>query len=184
MNEALQIWISIGLTALLVAITGWYAWQTHRLAKTAGTSAKEAATASEAAQRSARAAELGLRIASLPLVWAAFAGPKGLQRQMLRITNAGYGPALNIRALIQSKDGSPHWERDIAHALAPGEPTREVPLDSSDVPLAVGIQAVVAIEYEDVLQTRYRFETPYQGHPETRLLRWEGESWVPILSPQ
>ena len=90
------LWVSIGVTAVLVCVTGYYAYQTRRIAKTSEDTAK-------AAMEQTRELQQQRISASQPVVWPAIVGWK-INRLDVDFENIGNGPALDIDIIVGSGD--------------------------------------------------------------------------------
>jgi len=82
------LWVSVGVTVVLVGITGYYAYQTRKIAR----ASEDAARAAVEQAQELRQQRIS---ASQPIVWPMIAGWK-IYRLEVDIENIGNGPALDI----------------------------------------------------------------------------------------
>lgn len=168
-------------TAVLVVVTIWYAWNTHRISKASARSATHSQQAAQAAQAAAQIAELDLRLRAAPIVTAHIVDTPQLGER-LEVTNVGTVAATNVKASVSTKDGTAYWQCHIADVLPPDQTSRSlVEVKRDDIPLYVGEPASLNLEYQHPAGHRYRFEQPFQGSMPARLLRWDADRWVPFL---
>ena len=86
------LWVSVGVTVVLVCITGYYAYQTRKIAKASENTAK-------AAMEQARELRQQRISASQPVVWPMIMG-WNIYRLEVVFENIGNGPALDIDIFI------------------------------------------------------------------------------------
>ncbi|MGA2670839.1 MAG: hypothetical protein ABSF21_05450 [Dehalococcoidia bacterium] len=90
------LWVSVGVTVVLVGITGYYACQTRKIAR----ASEDAARAAVEQAQELRQQRIS---ASQPIVWPMIAGWK-IYRLEVDIENIGNGPALDIDIFVGRGD--------------------------------------------------------------------------------
>ncbi len=178
------------LTVLLVLVTTWYAFDTHRLAESSKRAADAAEAAAEQANRAARAAELGVRVQALPILLPTIQRPDSGVEGRVTLQNLGPTVASNVTAFVGVPANPDTWRRSVPYPIEPTGPHESepratlVPMDLGVLPIAVDVDAVVGAEYQDPVGNRYRLEHTFQGPSTgtTRVLRRDGDQWVDFLS--
>jgi hypothetical protein len=174
------------LTAILVLVTAWYAFDTHRVAKASGRAADAAEAAAEAASRAVRTAELGVRLQALPILLPTIQRPDPGVAGKVTFKNRGPTVASNVTAFVGVPGNADTWRMSVPYPIEPHEAEPRatlVPMDLPVLPIALEADAVVGAEYQDPVGNRYRLEHTFQGPTTgtTRVLRWEADRWVGFL---
>lgn len=156
-------WALVGVTFILVLITGYYAWATYHISGSANESAEAARDSAEAAKesafssvRSAEAAERGLLAQIMPLVFGHQVRNMGQSPAEVRLFGFGNLPAFGVTAeILQASSDEPGKVGPLDHVKTnpEGEPFRIKPdgfTIEEDQPYRV------VVTYYDAMGTGYR----------------------------
>ncbi|MCY4652599.1 MAG: hypothetical protein OXC95_05480 [Dehalococcoidia bacterium] len=153
--------IQIVTLVVLVIVTAWYAYSTHRIHRA---TTDQVAAAKEQAEASRRAVEVALdteKNTVLPIVKLEWRSSVGGDRVTVAFINIGRGPALNLRAWLRdnAETGKGNLKSNVISAYALGvgeqEPHEFRALPRTHLPNLSSGFSIVA-EYSDIYEQSFR----------------------------